>query len=328
MNNSIDDIYEDVRAMRKLTTIHPNFKKAYSKMKEALRANMKFGIQLNALILGYSGTGKSRLCEAILHTHPPEKHQDRVITPVIVVPIPAEPTVKNVAEAVLLALGDPSFYRGSAMEKTQRAVLLAKKKNVHLFIFDEVQHFVDCASNRVREAVTNWFKSFINASDASVFLVGLHRTDELLMGNEQLKRRFSRRIEIAPLALQSKNSNDSDTTFEFRDTFLSFLDVIKRPTNANLFKDSKLVSALYHSTYGIPGYMANLLEGALINVAGTSDDFMSYQNLEKTFTEQIWHQGTGSDNPFNQAFEGWDLKGGAKLPPFVYAENRPEHASR
>jgi predicted AAA+ superfamily ATPase len=231
--------------------------------------------------------------------------------------------VKNLAEALLIAMGDSAYARGSAIQKTQRAIHLAKEKEIKLFIFDEVQHFIDRSKKGIAEKVADWFKTFINSVDASVFLVGLHRSEELLDSYEQLRRRFSRRIEINPLSLHVSSESGTNLTTSkncsaFRDTLKSFIAKLKQPTSFDIETDISLQTSFYFATYGIAGYMVKLLEGALLRVAETEEDLLSRSVLEYAFTQHIWHKGRGANNPFNVEFIGWQLDNNV-LPIFLRA---------
>ncbi|MGR9580730.1 TniB family NTP-binding protein, partial [Pandoraea sputorum] len=72
--------------------------------------------------------------------------------------LPAQPTIKNVAERVLGELGDPLFTRGSAEAMTSRIVTLFKNCKVELVVLDEFQHFIDHSSEKIETRVADWLK--------------------------------------------------------------------------------------------------------------------------------------------------------------------------
>lgn len=96
-----------------------------------------------------TGTGKTTLMDMLAKEFPPIEHADRKRIPVLA--IPALPTIKNLAEEMLVQMGDPIFYRGSAIDKTIRILHLIKVSNVKLILFDEMQHFIDRVINAHRQ---------------------------------------------------------------------------------------------------------------------------------------------------------------------------------
>jgi DNA transposition AAA+ family ATPase len=58
-----------------------------------------------------------------------------------------------------------------------------------MLVLDEAQHLVDYRRNGAYEAA-DWIKSLMNETSIAFVLIGLKRTENLLLANEQLRRRF------------------------------------------------------------------------------------------------------------------------------------------
>lgn len=99
-------------------------------------------------------------------------------------------------ETVLVKLGDPSFYKGSTTDKTHRIKNYLEKLEVKLVIFDKLQHFIDQGKTSNTFKVADWLKTVIDNTKVSTVLMGLDCNEQLLQINEQLRRRFSRRIDL------------------------------------------------------------------------------------------------------------------------------------
>ncbi|MDO6514045.1 TniB family NTP-binding protein [Neptuniibacter sp. 2_MG-2023] len=273
---------------------HPQFECAYKQINECYELK-NAGLPVNFLCLGMSGTGKTTLKEKFLNQHLPYQTRDRKIVPVLVVDIPSLPTVKNVSEAVLLELGDPLFNRGTAIEKTNRILTLVKTCKVQLIIFDELQHFVDQGSKSTPSQAADWLKTIIDRSNASVVLMGLQRSEHILRLNEQLRRRFSRRINLEPFSLAKMNSY-----WDFVRVLRAMLKVVDMQEETNL--SDNLVRRIHYATNGVIGYMQTLLMAAFRSASSFGRSHISEEDFEAAFTESIWSAGIGTNNPFNEDF--------------------------
>ncbi|AZS51492.1 hypothetical protein DM558_12250 [Entomomonas moraniae] len=113
-------IHKTIAKIKQSVIIHPQLQQAYELIVNAYEMNCSVGIPQHLICVGDSGTGKSTLKEQIAKSFPPIVLEDRLILPVLVINTPPLPTVKNLAETVLIKLGDPLFHKGSAIDKTHR----------------------------------------------------------------------------------------------------------------------------------------------------------------------------------------------------------------
>ncbi|BBB24612.1 TniB family NTP-binding protein [Amphritea japonica] len=274
---------------------HPQFESAFSKIEEAYQLNDEIGFQLNLICIGMSGTGKSTLKRRLVKKYPESYAKDRKIVPVLVIDTPSLPTVKNMAEGMLFQLGDPAFFKGSAVDKTGRILNYIKSCQVRLIIFDELQHFIDQGSRAAPRQVSDWLKTLIDQSGSSAVLMGLEQSEYILRINEQLRRRFSRRVDLKPFSIACSSS--------FRD----FTKVIKglyrtadMPLSGKLSQD--LFKRWHFATNGIMAYMVNLIISAYQVAQREGYASIHQECLEQAFIESIWSEGEGRLNPFSKSF--------------------------
>lgn len=280
---------------------HPAFNEAYQLLREAYLFNQQTGLTKNYWVVGPTGTGKTTLMDMLVKEFPPVERVDRKSIPILAINIPALPTIKNLAEEILVQLGDPLFYRGSAIDKTIRILHLIKVCDIKLILFDEMQHFVDRGHKRAPAEVADWLKTLIDKAQVSTVIMGLERTQIILDANEQLRRRFCRRIDLKPFDLECPASRSH------------FLGVIKKIDEA-LAMSSRLdlqqdgiVRQLHFATNGTMDYMVKLMLGAYQIAVNRNLPGIDRQCLEQAFSNSIWVEGVGKMNPFNSQFIGQRL---------------------
>lgn len=280
---------------------HPAFNEAYQLLKEAYLFNQQTGLTKNYWVVGPTGTGKTTLMDMLVKEFPPVERVDRKSIPVLAINIPALPTIKNLAEEMLVQLGDPIFYRGSAIDKTIRILNLIKACDIKLILFDEMQHFVDRGHKRAPAEVADWLKTLIDKAQVSTVIMGLERTQIILDANEQLRRRFCRRIDLKPFDLECPTSRSH------------FLGVIKKIDEALALSSSLdlqqdgIVRQLHFATNGTMDYMVKLMLGAYQIAINRQLPGIDRQCLEQAFSDSIWVEGVGKMNPFTPQFIGQRL---------------------
>lgn len=252
-----NSIYQATQANRETVIHHPQFDSAYQGIMNANEMNKQIGVAQNLVCIGCSGTGKSTLKNIIERAYPIYETEDRRCIPILIVDTPALPTVKNMAESVLVKLGDAMFYRGSAMEKTFRILNFLEKCDVKLIIFDELQHFIDQGNTSSPRQVSDWLKTLIDKAGISTVLMGLECSEQILAINEQLRRRFSRRIDLKAFSISNAESSST-----FIGVLMKIDEVLNLPQRIDFSKDPQRLEQLYFATNGIMDYMVKLLLGA------------------------------------------------------------------
>lgn len=291
-------VYTQWAKVAQTTIMYPQFASSLNLLEEAFKINQQVGLSMNCLVVGQAGTGKSTLKENLVKKYPPIQTSNKLITPVLAINIPPLPTIKNLAEEILLRLGDPYFYRGTAIEKTNRILILLKSCEVRLIMFDEMQHFVDRSHKKMPAEVADWLKTLIDKAQISTVLMGLERTQIILDSNEQLRRRFTRRVNLSPFDLENKSDRNT------------FLGVIRQLDLALALPERldvhlpELIKQLHFATNGIIDYMVKLMLSAYRIAVEQQQSSINTAILEQAFTESIWSEGVGKMNPFNAKFIG------------------------
>lgn len=285
----------------KATTLyHHDFRKAIDAMELAYQMKRDYNLSRHLLCVGQSGTGKSTLKDEMVDRYPLVEGEHCIYQPVLTVNTPSKPTVRNMAEALLMSLQEPFYSRGSAMEKTHRIFTLMRQQQVKMLIVDELNHFVDRGKHSDIQDVSDWLKSVIDQTEVSCALIGLHRCEAILAHNEQLRRRFSVRLELNPFSVRSPQDLQAFAALiKMYDNMLGF------PERMSLTES--FVRTVFYATNGIIDYVRKLLCGAAELAASDGTNQITLHHLERAFTTFVWDKGVGKFNPFNAKFKNISL---------------------
>ena len=230
--------------------------------KDAIEANMvlfrETGLPAHLLVLGESGTGKSSLCRWLGAQHPTRKLPDRDMVEVLIVSIPPAATIAGIADQMLKALGDPVRVSGTVTHKTARVVTLCRQCRVQLILFDEAQHLHDRDDTHTHYMIADWLKHLIDEVGVPTVLLGLPRLESLLQINEQLRRRFSRRLR---LALGQSDTDDIET--ECLQLFISLASCLEVGVSAVPYTWREMGMRLYYASDGRVAYVKKMLSAGL-----------------------------------------------------------------
>ncbi|WP_313301364.1 TniB family NTP-binding protein [Diaphorobacter sp.] len=275
----------------------PTFVTAKQAIDEALTIYRETGVARHMLVLGEAGTGKSTLCKLMETQHPRRKLSDRDKIDIVTVSVPPSANVGGVASAVLRSLGDLWHGRGTIASRTERIVTLCRECGVELMLIDEAQHLQDRGTSRTHYMVGDWVKDVIDQVSVPTVMLGLPRLELLLQTNEQLRRRFSRRVRLA----FGQNSAMSVET-ECLQLFLSLSSLLTLPVSSKPFGPQEMGTRLYYACDGRVAYIKKILFSALSMALRHEDDAIDVKHLERAFTDDVWWEGVGRLNPFSSDF--------------------------
>lgn len=280
-------------SLRKTLLVHARFKQAIIQIAELHHHSKSNNVGGGFLITGPSGVGKTTILQEYLSCFPRVNAYQKTIIPVLHVVTPASPTVKSLAETILLALGDPMARRGSAEEKTFRIYQLLKACEVELLLIDEFQHFYYAHTVVEFRRISDWLKNMISISGLAVVLVGLVESETVVFSNEQLARRFSARLHLSPFRLE-----DEKDSGEFRAGLKGFQEKLPIKVECPLF-EANLARRFLVASNGLLDYVRKILEGAVIVAGRAGLEQLDLSTYAAGFRNNVWPQVPDKLNPFH-----------------------------
>lgn len=155
-----------------------------------------------ALMTGEPGAGKSSICKRVeIMLSPPQDQLTEEgmtsILPCLNCSVPAKPTIKSLAEEILVKLGTPMTGHAGALE--HRIVQSLITRQVKLCFFDEFHHLASRGAEKTQRVTCDWIKYLLNESHVPICLAGEIGYDLIIDAHPQLARRYPYRIALKPL---------------------------------------------------------------------------------------------------------------------------------
>src|ERR1017187_1442016 len=120
---------------------HITFARALEQLEQCFMYSADKAEAEGLAILGESGTGKTSVLTTFQSGHKPTHGVDGMEVPVLFVTIPAGPTVKSLAGAMIHRLGASDPEKGTENDKSRRVRVLMEKTGTRMNMLDEFQHF-------------------------------------------------------------------------------------------------------------------------------------------------------------------------------------------
>lgn len=310
----------DLRRAERIQILHPQFNEVLTRLQRAHQLWLQGASARNLLLIGESGAGKTSALLTFAKQHPSRLTEEGHHRPVVYVRVPAGPTIRAFAEAILIALGAGSQMRGSAAEKTNQIVRLLCNCRTQFLLIDEFHHFCD-SGRRTFEEVTEWLKILIDTIAIPTALAGLPECDAILRSNEQLRRRFAARIPLSPIGWQA--SVDQNL---FRDVLHSLDTQINTERPLWGLADWDRVRRMHYATNGLLGYVSTIVLGVLEHLIEAQTTEADDELLQTIFTHYVWREGIKELNPFHPNFEFRRLtRPGEPFEPTRFTPKRGNH---
>lgn len=277
---------------------HTPFVTATSRLVQHYVASQTCAEPVCLAIIGESRSGKSRVLDHVSLQYPSERREEGLYIPILKISTPSKPTVKGLAEKLLLALGDPLWNRrASENEKTERLFVLLKQVGTTMIIIDEFQHFYDKSSHKIQHHVADWLKTLVDRARIALVVAGLPSCIAVISQNEQLSGRFTGAIRM-PRFDWLKD--------EERGEFISILEAFQEMLADYQFPElvsDAMAFRFYCATGGLVGYIAKILRQAIWDALFEQRTIIDLGHLAKAYEEAVWQcSAFNSINPFSHGF--------------------------
>ncbi|WP_047250173.1 TniB family NTP-binding protein [Chromobacterium subtsugae] len=286
----------DLRRAERIQILHPQFSTALERLSHSHALSRQGAAARHLLLIGASGTGKTSVLHSFAKQYPNYETEEATIRPVVYVQVPAHPTIRGLAEAILIALGTGVQLRSSTAEKTNQIVQLIRGGKTEALLLDEFHHFVD-AGRRTFEEVTEWLKTLIDQIAIPTVLSGLPECEWILRSNEQLRRRFAARVALTPIGF----SCNEDKSL-FRDVVHAWDTQINQGRPIWGLAEWECVRRLHYASNGLLGYLSKVILGGLECLIEQDRHNLDQSILAMAFSNYVWRDSPSELNPFDANF--------------------------
>lgn len=270
-------------------------------IKDELAIRRVFGQATGVLVIAASGAGKTSFINHLKRTYPDEETPTCSTRRVVCFKVPAMPSPKSMATALLKVLGDPVYDRGTTAEKQERIQLLLPQVGTLVIAIDDFQDVPSKRQARGVEEIANWIRDLCEL-DFPGLVIALGTEDAAIVrdAHKQLLRRMQPYFELPIFSMDS---------VEERNRFRSLLTLLDR--KLPLAQESNLSSlniarSLIAATGGIFDYLMKLLLRALVIAVKRGEERIELQDLSEAFSAQHQVAAIGG-NPFDKDWNGYAL---------------------
>lgn len=224
----------------------------------------------NMLLIGPTNNGKTMIVERFRRQHMPYESEDKnhEVIPVLMVQMPASPTMQRFYAAILSSLRSPIITYPSTAKSEVMALKILKKTQTKILIIDEIHNLLSGRMDKQRE--------FLNAlrflgNELQIPIVGVGTKDAYLAirSDDQLENRFE------PFILPLWKDEH-----ELMRLLASFQKILPLQKPSNLLS-SDIRSLLLRRSEGTIGEIASLLIQATSLAIRSGKEFIDLEVLEQ-----------------------------------------------
>lgn len=281
-------------------TRHDRFEQAVADIQ---RTHAMSGVEgIGMLLMGIPGLGKSSILASYIKRHLKERNDlespGRSIEPIILVSVPAEPTLKTLIQEILLASSYEGSIKGTVGELKQKLNELIRERGVELLIFDEFQHFLREQAKSNTRGVVNHIKLMMDKHKLAVVMAGTPAGYRSIAHYDELYQRFAQRqTRLTPFQINSEENLQAFGSYLRACTGFLNQQGVKLIPLAN----KEMMVRVYVATKGIPRLIAGLIKMAL--ESAEQGEMITQNDLADGFTKTSMNPDLKNFNPFRANYE-------------------------
>lgn len=272
---------------------HRRFRESLCRIAETHHYSRENQTSDGLLIKGVSGVGKSTILRHYESQFPRQQDSSGTHIPALFVQTPSSPSVKSIAHAILVSLGDPMAHRGTSTEKTEKIIGYLNRCKVEVLLLDEFHHCIYVTTASAFREVTDWLKNMMNRTHCALVLAGLPEAADVVRSNSQLWRRFSAEID-----LDAFDSKDDSDWLEFRGLLQAFEAALPLPVEIPSH-EANMARRFHVASGGRLDYVRKVLEGAVTVAVRAALPRLELCVLAAGFRERVWQDVPDRLNPFH-----------------------------
>ena len=280
--------------LRNTVIEHTTFCAAIREIARLHFRGVEAGVSEGLLLVAQTGSGKTTALQHYASIFPREQTVEGTRVQVLLVITPESPTVKALAEAILVTMGDPAAHRGTTQLKTRRIIHFFKTCGVRMLLIDEFQHFFDGHRTSESRRIADWLKNLLNVVNVPVVLAGLPRSIAVINANPQLRRRFSSPYYMRPFGFSSR-----DEQLEFRGLLKKIHSRIPIPCPA--LHEANLSRRFFYATNGLIDYIFKIADEAVSRATESAGACITLETFARAFETAVWRDAPKELNPFSES---------------------------
>ncbi|QFS88956.1 MULTISPECIES: TniB family NTP-binding protein [unclassified Marinobacter] len=281
-------------------TRHDRFKQAIDDIQ---RTHAMSGVEgVGMLLMGIPGLGKSSILASYIRHHLSGRDDlespTRSKEPIILVSVPAEPTLKTLIQEILLASSYEGSIKGTVGELKQKLNEFIRERGVELLIFDEFQHFLREQAKSNTRGVVNHIKLMMDKHKLAVVMAGTPAGYRSIAHYDELYQRFAQRqTRLTPFQI------DSEETLKAFGSYLractGFLE--RQGVEFIPLANKEMMVRVFVATKGIPRLIAGLIKVAL--ESADEGRMITQKHLAEGFSKTSMNPDLKTFNPFRAPYE-------------------------
>ena len=280
-------------------TRHDRFNRA---LDDIQRTHAMSGVEgVGMLLMGIPGLGKSSILDSYVRHHLSGRDDlespGRSREPIIRLSVPAEPTLKTLIQAILLASSYEGSIKGTVGELKQKLDEFIRERGVELLIFDEFQHFLREQAKSNTRGVVNHIKLVMDQHKLAVVMAGTPEGYRSIAHYEELYQRFAQRqTRLAPFRIDSEENLQA---------FGSYLRACTSFLKRHGFEfvplaNKEMMLRIYVATQGIPRLIYGLLKVGIEDAEHGRP--ITQKNLAEGFSRTSMNPDLKTFNPFRAPY--------------------------
>ncbi len=284
----------------KWRTRHNRFEQAVD---DISRTHAMSGLEgAGMLLMGIPGLGKSSILASYCKHHLAERNDlespERSKEPILLVSVPAEPTLKTLIQEILLASSFEGSINGTVGELRQKLNELIHERGVELLILDEFQHFLREQAKSNTRGVVNHIKLMMDKHKLAVVMAGTPAGYRSIANYEELYQRFAQRqTRLTPFQISSEA--DLKAFGAYLKACTNFLE--RQEVKIVPLSNKEMMVRLYVATRGIPRLIAMLLKMALADAE--PNETITRNDLARAYTKAPINPELKNFNPLKAPYE-------------------------